>query len=80
MKFIEHPKCNGVLRGEGEEVADLPALFAVDASYGPYIQSFWRPSPEELALLMNGGVVELTVIGRLHPPVGVAVVPPELGH
>lgn len=34
--------------------------------------SCWRPTPDELAMLNDGGVVTLTVIGEGHPPVSLA--------
>lgn len=44
---------------------------------GHVIESVWRPTPEELALLNRGGGVRLTVIGVAHPVVALDAVAPE---
>lgn len=38
-------------------------------TYGAQIQSYWKPDPGELAALIAGGHVRLTVHGAGHPPV-----------
>lgn len=35
----------------------------------PAMQSYWKPSADELSCLVNGGHVRLTVYGTGHPPV-----------
>lgn len=37
----------------------------------PAMCSYWKPSPEELAVLNNGGHIQLVIYGRQHPPVWV---------
>jgi hypothetical protein len=37
--------------------------------------SRWEPTPDELALLIEGGSVELWICARFHPPVTMKVVP-----
>lgn len=44
---------------------------------GPYMVSRWEPTPDELRLLNQGGSVELTVVGGVHPPVALIVVPQD---
>jgi hypothetical protein len=39
----------------------------------PFIQSFWKPTPEELALLNANGYVTLFVISNQTPPVYIGV-------
>lgn len=39
----------------------------------PAMQTVWQPSPEELAVLMRGGRLHLTIMGRVHPPVALEV-------
>lgn len=39
----------------------------------PTMMSLWEPTPAELALLIAGGAVELTIAGVVHPPVRVNV-------
>lgn len=55
----------------------LHARFVRDPDLGPEWGSVWRPTPEELVGLMNGGVVMLTVCGLEHPPVSISVVGAE---
>lgn len=40
-----------------------------ETSVGCALQSYWRPTPEELAELNAGAHVRLTVHGTGHPPV-----------
>lgn len=37
------------------------------------VRSFWRPSDAELAVLVQGGVIALTVYGGTHAPLHVGV-------
>jgi hypothetical protein len=48
----------------------LPVLVQ-DGSF----QSFWKPTPEDLEMLNNGGHVRLCVFGAGHPPVWVDATP-----
>lgn len=41
----------------------------------PVIFSYWQPSPEEIALIINGMPIRLAVFGHAHPPVGMDVEP-----
>lgn len=41
------------------------------------MESWWEPTPEELAELNAGGCVRLTVVGQVHPPVAVDTVTPR---
>ncbi len=34
-----------------------------------YMTSLWEPSPREIADLVRGGSVKLTILGQGHPPV-----------
>lgn len=43
----------------------------------PSLQSVWEPTPGELALLNQGGMVRLVIIGTSHPPVALVVDPPS---
>lgn len=38
-----------------------------------FMVSFWRPRPEEIELLKDGGVIQLHVQGYGHPVVAMAV-------
>lgn len=53
---------------EHGECEVLPVL-----TEGVHNYSFWKPSQEELILLIEGKSVRLTVVGNSHPPVWVDV-------
>lgn len=40
---------------------------------GPVMTSAWEPTPDELALILKGAPVMLTVWGTAHPPVALHV-------
>jgi hypothetical protein len=44
-------------------------------SAGLGMTSAWFPTPEEIERLRDGAPIYLTVLGRSHPPVGLAVGP-----
>jgi len=44
-----------------------------DTTAGRAMASAWEPTPEELARLVAGAPIILTVIGQIHPPVEVKV-------
>lgn len=78
-----HPTCNAELPAPREGASIIfpyPSLPIskrnVDGYFG--LVSFWRPSPEEMQLLLQGGLVQLTVFdgGEVnHPPVRLGVTP-----
>lgn len=41
----------------------------------PCMTSAWKPSRDELALLLDGGYVQLRVLGLQHPPVMITAEP-----
>ena len=47
------------------DIVDLP----VEDSDHKMMLSLWQPSAEEREILANGGVVQLYILGNLHPPV-----------
>jgi hypothetical protein len=48
-----------------------------DVSDVPCFISAWRPTRTELALLLDGGYIELCVLGTNHPPVMLNVSPED---
>lgn len=56
---------------DADKDGECGALHAFRESGGPITvtTSAWKPTPEELSALMNGGSVYLTVWGQVHPPV-----------
>lgn len=83
MDPIEREDHNYTYVGEHEDpntheihnkgVGDL----SVRVEEGGYVFSHWKPSDEELALLNEGGVIEMHIIGHPIPPVGLEVVPAQ---
>lgn len=73
MNFIQHPLCNTVLAAPPgvsiDECRALPIRRAQFSDGAPCVQSFWKPTPEELALLNAGEPVIFTAWGTTHPPV-----------
>lgn len=63
----------GTPRGE---CGALPVLIQGGGTYQAAFQSFWKPSPQDLAVLNAGGYVRLTIHGIAHPPVWVDTVTP----
>lgn len=54
----------------------LGATMTIDEAHGGVvISSFWKPSPEELALLNANGYVTLNVHGSTHPIVSITTSP-----
>jgi hypothetical protein len=58
-------------------VADLPCRIGEDAELGRTITSAWKPSEDEMLMLMNGGTVELMIVGHGQPPVMLSVAPAQ---
>jgi hypothetical protein len=74
MNPIKHPTNNFTFRApEGmDDCIDLHVT-RVDEQSGKENFSFWKPTPEELAMLNANGCVALSVFGSGHPPVWVGV-------
>lgn len=76
MEFFKHTQCNASLKpaeGDEDRVSALPVQIHSEQGVRA-ITSFWRPTEAELANLLAGGYVALTVLGR-HPPVRLEVQP-----
>lgn len=82
MKPIRHPTSNGRMQGNPEEwdrhgtVTKQNEFFISRGSLGgmdSYI-SFWKPSADELAMLLAGGSVQI-VCFKLQPGIAVNVAP-----
>lgn len=56
-----------------DEIGSLPALIDRSDPRWPAIRSYWRPSSEEIALLLDGGYIELEVIAHQMIPVGLNI-------
>lgn len=58
-------------------VESITVVVSDDGEVGdvPCIASAWMPTRDELALLLDGGYVQLRVLGTGHPPVMLTVEP-----
>ena len=83
MNIIQIPGANMNLAEHQDEFLTLPVKarnVTVDAGDGtvedvPAMSSAWKPTRTELALLLDGGYIELTVLGTQHPPIMLNVEP-----
>ena len=74
MNPVQFPQANdsfGAPSGMEEEVAALPVFKGIINGM-PGNMSAWKPSPEELEALNNGGLVYLTIYGVGHPVVSIS--------
>lgn len=72
MEPVERRHHNHVYKSPDDSVRDLSG-YAVEGAFS----SHWRPTSEELAVLVEGGDVELTVFAQPVPPVTVKVIAGE---
>lgn len=81
MKHVAHPSNNAELAPpEGMTPDQCQALTITRLVYDqaggggiPACVSFWRPTPEQMALLNSGRPVWLSVLGTTHPPLCLGV-------
>lgn len=85
MKNFNHSLCNDTLyapKGEEEACDDLDiqrgyTTYGVEPSGKPRVVkcvvSYWKPTPEELALLNANGSIQFCAIGTNHPPISLDV-------
>lgn len=76
MRVHQHISNNRVIGAPATwDQNELPcgALPTTDVQVNGYpaLESYWKPSAEELAVLNNGGFVVLTVLGIVHPVVAI---------
>lgn len=55
------------------KIGGLPVRRDVFDGGTPYMESYWRPSDEDMIRLAAGAHIRLVIIGRGHPPVKVEV-------
>lgn len=51
------------------EYISLDIFDEVSEAGAPTMSSLWTPTEEELAILNDGGAVQLSILGTQHPPV-----------
>ena len=74
MQLFEHPDCNLLLEAGGRpDVVDLPAWRGERITHSGLrvhvVESFWKPTPEEIADLVAGHCIVLCCVGPSAPPV-----------
>lgn len=78
MRFVQDLRCNSVIGAPPgtpiEECSALPIRRAQYEDGTPVIQSFWKPTEEELKNLIAGKPIMLSVWGTRMPPVSLEVV------
>lgn len=80
MKAIKHSSSNGSLRCPqnapyGVPTYSVPLTTKADNN-GTAMTTFWEPSEEDIANILAGGIVELTVYGPVHPMIQMKVAMP----
>lgn len=75
MQYIQRPECNMVYNAPAGQEDKVGALHVKvhDMEGWHTLTSFWKPSPEELAVLNAGGVVTLNIHAKAHPIVSMGV-------
>lgn len=78
MKAVEHITNNRIIGAPVDwdhSRAACPGLPVTDREmFGlPVMVSFWKPTEEEIEALKAGAMIALTVVGAVHPPVGMHI-------
>jgi len=64
-----HPTQTRRLADEQDEYLSLSISDRQTEDGQNVMESIWEPTPTELEMLKEGGVVVLQILGRIHPPV-----------
>lgn len=57
----------------GLPIRDCTMSTSVDGPATPVMQTAWLPTPDEIAAIMSGAPVILSIVGTGHPPVMIGV-------
>ena len=77
MQCVQHKTNNMVLRGDHiENCYDVTATLVFDTPTDTRILTYWQPSEQDIANILAGHLVCLSVFGRAHPPVAITVEAP----
>lgn len=72
MEPVKRSHHNKTYKGPTEDIGDL-STYAAEGQ----VSSHWRPNSEEVAVLVRGGDIEVTIIGEPIPPIRVGVIEAE---
>lgn len=76
MRPIKRPDHNFTYKGPTPDIGDLSCEVFIEPPETRVVRSHWRPSRDELTVLLEGGSVELDVLtGGPLPPLAVNVAP-----
>jgi len=75
MLSAVHPLQTRRLASDQDEYNALSIADRPEPELGNVMESIWEPTPRELEELKNGGFIRLSIIGLIHPPVMLDVVP-----
>jgi hypothetical protein len=67
MYSIENERTDLTYHGNGKDIADLICERVVPGM----IRSFWKPSKEEIEMLIGGGYIELVIWNEPIPPISI---------
>jgi len=73
MDAIHFEQANHTLKGNGDNVSDLPCFYGKNAQDQPVIVSCFKLTKEELEKINETGVIWLHVLGSTQPPVAIDV-------
>lgn len=77
MNFTQHQSNNDVLAAPPgmtvEQCRPLPITRFVYDDGTPGTASYWKPTPQEIAMIVQGCAVRVMTIGRTHPPLSLGV-------
>lgn len=79
MDHFKHRLCNAALAPAQGDEDSVDTLNVQQGTLGGAVvtRSFWKPSAEELAMLLSGGCVMLSVLSRTHAPLRLDTIPDE---
>jgi hypothetical protein len=81
MKVVRHRSTNGTLRPPSEVPPEVfqggpVPLTTVKADKFTAMKTYWQPSEEDIANILAGGIIEMTVYGKNHPVMNLKVTMP----
>lgn len=74
VPIINHTRVVGASQGYiGLPIRDEQVNCSVNGEGTPMMVTAWQPTPEELAALNAGAVVQVKILGTIHPPIMLGV-------
>lgn len=76
MTPVEISNATRVLAKDQDEYLNLHICDQVVDGQNNMI-SLWQPNADDLEMIKNGGLIKLSIVGQIHPPVWVEIQPAE---